>query len=395
MTVQVGLAVNYITQRLFLSGLVLMPAIACLLVPDALRLQVFDALGVTGTLLLWSLLTALVVHAATRMPAQVERPAYQNEAPVLLRRGVLGSPDLALPGPKTMRETLGVVLSQADMPPPQDGPESADRALGLALGRLIEAWNAPTLHAQSDARLAELFLFYQLLTRRADEAGALAQLFARPDVVLEIRDQIATIRKRRAAFDKQNNAFAATLTAWQEQGEVDRPAALLTALRGLAHPDIDLWHKVVTEHDPHDAAQREAALWCVRQPDCDRATVACFLAYAAADGLLAAAARRGDRAWLSGVQSVVDGWNAGRYTRRELGLSPSDSLSAMAPVFSNALDQVAEATGSTRWATPRGAFAEYTGRKPRPRDHWCLRTGRLLRAPRRTDYFDQGVASAA
>ena len=371
------------------------------MLPEPARDDVFSVFGLTGTLLLWAVLAVSVIHIASVEPARTPRrdtardEGFDDPPPALLRPGALRRAASDLPDHKSMLAYLSAALDPADAGAVSGMPETADRATALALAQILANWEAPTVHALSPARLGELYLFERLIRARADEAGALAQFFQRPDLVLDIRDQIGAIAARRRAFDAQQGAFEATLAAWKTQARVPRPAALLMALQALDHPDSDLWHRVVLGHDPRDAAQREAALWCVRQPSCDRATVACYMAFLGADGHLEAAARRGDSLWLAGVLAVIEGWNAGRYADHDIGLVPSDAVTEAGPILAAALDNLSEITGAPRWPDPRGMFTDYAGRSPRPRPAWCLRTGRLTAAPDPADYFDTDRAASA
>lgn len=388
---------KYSVQRYLLSGVALVPAFAAYLLPDPARDDIFSVFGLTGTLILWSVLAVSVIHIASYTGARPD--TVRRAAPVspggLLRPEMLRQSGLALPDLSDMRGHLGAVLAAAETELAPGTPESRERATAIALSRILDTWNVPTLHALAPDRLRELYLLDRLLRARPDEAGALAQLFERPDVVLDIRDQIAAIGQRRKAFETQRDAYQATLDAWINQPSVPRPSALLLSLQALDRPDIDLWHKVVLHHDPFDPAQREAALWCVRQLSCDRATVAAYFAFLSADGHLEAAARRGETLWLNAVLSVIGNWNAGRYTTREIGLDPTDSVVSAAPVLSAALDRLADITQTPRWPDPQGLFAEYAGRAPRPRDNWCLRSGTITHAPDPNHYFERRPTQAA
>ncbi|MFZ5964557.1 hypothetical protein ACOXXX_16545 [Thalassococcus sp. BH17M4-6] len=374
-------------QRYVLAGLALLPAWVAFLLPDPARHDIFSAFGTTGTLALWSVLALGVIHAASRPQAPAVAPP---DPPTLLRRRSLKELN-DLPPTDVMRSDLAKLLALIgpdDTVPQPDHPCSGEEALARALDRTLQIWQVPTVHALGDTRLIELYVLAQLVQAPPDRAGALAQLFAHPAKVLDLRDRISALSARYDTFQRQRDAYQATLLAWTNQPPVLRPSALLTSLQGLEKPDIDLWHRVVLEHDPRDPAQREAALWCARQPQCDRATIAAYLSLLAADGHLEAAARQADTLWLKGVLSVIEAWNAGVYTRCELGLTPEDAVSQSAPILSHALDRLAELSGEPRWPEPQALFTEYRGRAPLPRDHWCLRSGAIVTAPNRAHFFE-------
>lgn len=386
-------------RRTALCGLAFSPALAMLVMPDAFKVSLVATLGLPLLAALICAVAIAVTRLASRRPSRSDTP---HEAGSLLRSSALRRPAVPVPTPATLRNYLGAVLA-AQIPEPdvakhgQAEPETVDQAVARAMRRILDSWQAVAggqaagtkpLKTLSDARLTELYLLDQLLRGAPGLAGALAQQFRNPDILLVLRDQITTIDQRRAAFERQRDAFEATRRAWENQTQKLRPSALLTALQALDWPDSDLWHKVVLAYDPGDPAQREAALWCAQQHSCDRATVARYLASLAMDGQLDAALTRGDHTWLSGARTVIENWNTGKYTRQALALEPPNAVVAAAPHFSDALDRMAGTTGQPRWPDPHGAFAEFHGRASRPRDNWCLDTGQLMAPPALNDYVE-------
>lgn len=357
-------------QRVFLTGLALGPAAALVAFPlPGVGLPAAIGLAAAGSI---CALFAAVKHrpAATR-----------NTTPLLRRQATKRMP---LPPLQDRRRAVADALFP---PTPEafDAPPGKPEAIAAALSRVLAAWDSPPHDALSVEETTELYLLAELLKAPADRAGELAQLFQRPDIVLDMRDTVLRLARKRAIFDRQRAAFDATATAWQgghqTAGQAEPPG-----IRELAAPDPDLWHRVVAEHDRTDPEQRSAALWCVRQTTCDRATVALYLACLAADGGLQAAALRGDTAFLDSVLGVIQAWNAGDYQVQELALDPPDSVAHDGARFAQALAELAILTESGRWPEPCGAFTEYHGRAPRSRAHWCLRSGRLIQAPDPADY---------
>ncbi|MDU8912948.1 hypothetical protein [Aestuariicoccus sp. MJ-SS9] len=279
-------------------------------------------------------------------------------------------------------------------PIPTAGPETGPAAVARIIDRVVRQHGAQGLADLRPEDLAAVHMLLRLLRAGPAEAGALAQNFRKPDAVLDLRDEAMTIARLRREFQAQEAAYAAACRAWKRQN-AQAETGPIGALHAVDQPDPDLWHKVVTEFDPAVAAQREAALWCVSQARCHQATVALFLSRVAGDSMLRAAAWRGDQAWLDGVLAVIEAWNAGAYSANDIGLDPVDAVAQDAPAFAAELAALAQETGAPHWPMPQGAFCEYPGRPARPRDEWCLRTGRLLSPPRAAHYFDPEIRRAA
>ncbi len=356
-------------QRVFLTGLGLGPAIAVIVLPaSALALPV--SLALAGAASVYAILSSLRAHAG--------ESGFARSGTPLLRASVLRDPALDLPDLATMRGHIAATLA---MHTPRDGkPPLRTQSVAIALRRIMRAWACPEPDALNLEEVTELFLLDRLLHAPVEDAVELAEQFRRPDLVLAMRDEVDSQAARRAELDRQAALFRATAALWQG-GSSGEPEDLLAALRALPFADIDLWHHLVTSHDPQDPAQRSAALWCLGQPECDQATVAAYLSHVAADGQLQAAARRGDQAFLDAVLGLIEAWNRGAYGTRELALDPADTVATDAPRLAAELDALADITGSARWPEPRGLFAEYTGRPPRCRAFWCLRTGRVQTRP--------------
>ncbi|ETX30032.1 hypothetical protein RISW2_20280 [Roseivivax isoporae LMG 25204] len=319
----------------------------------------------------------------------------------LLRGLVRRNPSASLPPPEARRAHVALRLAGPALEDPDPAevggqvPQHADAAIAAILARIAGVWGVFRCDDLSDGQVLDLFMLDRVLTLPPDEAGGLATLFRHPDRVLSLRDKVAEIAERRRRFEESCGALEATRTAWRAQsGRTSGRTDLVAALQSLGAPDQDLWHKVVTEHDPEDPDQAMAALWCVRQRNCDQASVAIYLGALAASGQLDRAARAGDLAFLAEVRRILEQWNAGLYLRREIALEPPDQVVDCAPMLSAALTRAAAVTGTPRLPDPVGLFVEYRGRLPQPRDAWSLRTG-LVRAPRPADYLDPQAGERA
>jgi hypothetical protein len=296
------------THRLFLTGLALGPAVALAVGPAApALLPIALVLTIAGST--YALYYALK-DATVRFPATS-----------LVRPEVLLDHRLGLPDPDVMRGQLRGTLGTEEALTNLSSPPDKHQSVAIAVRRVMQVRGHDAVERLSKHEVTELYLLRDLLLADADKAGALAEAFHRPDMILGIRDEVARMAKRRALYEEQQAIFEATQKLWHSVQRAGGPDGLLLSLQRLAIPDPDLWHKVVLEHDPTCPEQRAAALWCVRQRSCDRATVAAFLAFAAMDDRLIAAGRSGDRIWLDAVLDVIDAWNSGVYKSQKIALS--------------------------------------------------------------------------
>ncbi|MHA6324657.1 hypothetical protein [Roseivivax sp. CAU 1753] len=268
-----------------------------------------------------------------------------------------------------------------------DEPDLLDFAISTVIGHVVDLWQVPASEELSDTQVRELFMLDRLSAAAPAEAGRLAQEFRNPALAIDIRDQISALGKQRIAFERTRDAFEATQALAQSSLELSDMRQALDAL-GVADPE--LWHHIVIRHDPLDPRQRDAALWCVTRPECNRATVAQWFFDLVMDGTLESAAKRHDAAFLAAVQAVISAWNADVYCRNEIGLTPDDAVAASAMTIARRLDRVAELAGTTRWDMPCGMFESYPGRVARPRPAWDIASGQIVAAPEASDYLTFG-----
>ncbi|WP_417743729.1 hypothetical protein [Salipiger sp.] len=311
--------------------------------------------------------------------------------PTLLTPAACRRPPSDLPALSRLRADLAAWLTAPDErrdPVVPHEPESPAQARSRVFRRIMTSWHADAVEQLDERQLQSLWLLRELISADCCRAGELAQRFRKPDAVLAIRDRIREIDAHHARFEAQRAAFLATSAMWARQSAAAQDRPLVDALRALAAPDPDLWHKVIAEHDLADPAQASAALWCARQTGCERASVALYLSRIAEADRLSIALRSGETDWLDGVHAVIRSWNAGVYTGRTIGLAPEDAASHAAPALSAQLDTLAEQTGDPRWPEPDDIFVAYHGTAARPRDIWDLRTGRLTAPPRLEHYIE-------
>jgi hypothetical protein len=362
-------------ELLLWTGIALLSVVAVVVVPFGQGL----ALGI-------SVLAAAGSFLATISMFRPEiRP--RNAKLRLMRRSALRTPPMDLPKEAAMRDMLALELRRVACADPAMPPD-ADTAVAQIVSRVMSGRRKPSIAALTRDDVVELILLRRLLRAGPHEAGALAQLFQRPDVVLDLRDEVQSIAARRASYERDMRALEATRWQWAQMRSDRAGMTLVKALQRLDASDIDLWHRVVAEHDPSDPAQRAAAFWCVRQVDCDRATLALFLADVIARDAIPAAARSGDEALLETVAAILAEWEAGAYATAELHSLPAGRLEAARQGLSAALDGLALSSGRRRWPDPIGLFEPHAGRAPRPRNHWDLARGVILRAPDPDDYRD-------
>ncbi|WP_299935695.1 hypothetical protein [uncultured Pelagimonas sp.] len=326
-----------------------------------------------------------LVASLRPQPIRVSRVSSGATRATTLLRGPLPKSERSkLPGQTKMSRDLMRILASANDFQPPSVPLDRDTAIARTLMGFMQGWKTQNLASLTETQRAELYLINTMLRASPGEAGRLAQLFARPDTMLDLRDEIDLIALRRAAFDRDYNAFLATQTLWDSNAG---PRPLRDTLISLQAEDVDLWHHVVVHHDLRDPDQRKAALWCLQQPACDRATLAAYFGRLTKEQFLRSSGAQADPAYLRAVQKLINDWNAGLYKEHEIALLPPDSVATLQPFFDIELNHLVEETG-TIWPNPHCIFVEFIGRPPRPRDHWELRTGQLSEPPRQQDYFE-------
>lgn len=362
-------------HRLLLSGLAIGPALAAVVLP----------LPVLGTAVTVAIGGATGIYALVSSFKSTPNPKTRQSQSLLLP----AAHRLAdLPDIEAQRRSLNAALSHRDKNLHLCPPIDRNGAIASILRRFLASWAARVPEVLAPDELADLWLLDQVLRASPGDAGRLAQLFLAPGAILALRDEVDRLAAKRAIFDRDHAAYLATQAHWEKVLRGDDSGSLLMSIQSLKVPDIDLWHRIVLEHDPGDPQQRAAALWCLRQRGCDRATVAAYLAFLAADGRLQAAARLGDEVYLDTVHDIIERWNAGFYRVTELALSPVDAVAGDAPRMTATLDELARLTGQRRWPDPHGVFTDYPGRPPGLRSNWSLRDGSLTEAPRLRDYVD-------
>ena len=380
-------------QRFVFSALAMAPGAALLLAPPALTAGLAQAVGYAGLLGSIALLSAFTVHIGSwpRGPRRTQTlpPAAPTESTAQLllpqahRRPPPGFPDI-----DSQRAHVTTRLVRRNWPDAKpygrDEPDRSDFALATVIGHVVDLWQVPRAEALSDAQVRELYMLDRLASADPAEAGRLAQDFQNPALVLDIRDQIAALARRRATFERACDAFEATQALFEAETQ---PQDLRHAMTELTAPDPELWHHVILTHDTRDPVQRDAALWCICQAECHRATVAKWFFDLVTTGTLEIAAQRHDLSYLNTVRGVVADWNADVYTADEIGLLPEDMLAGTAMDIARRLDRVADAAGSPRWDMPLAMFERYPGRPARPRPAWDLAAGCLIAPPEPADYI--------
>ncbi|MBP0482383.1 hypothetical protein [Sagittula salina] len=365
-----------ITHRLLFISLALIPASAMLMIVWRGGFQL-------PAMLLTVACSLMALGGSMTEPRRPSAPVSRGYA--ALRRVPRDLPDTA-----SQHAAIARALVPEDRQVTMHTPLSREQATAWVLRRALMGWGLTDLDRMTEEQRATLFLLARLMTTAPGEAGRLAQYFRRPDAVLGLRDEIDTLARARATWDRDHRLFLATQWLWTRQRHHHEPGSLLEALQALGPSDIDLWHRVVLEHDGNQPAQRDAALWCLRQAGCDRATVATYLAQVALDGRLLGAAHSGNAAYLAAVRATVANWNAGHYRTAELALDPPDALVGAELRVAQTFHRLSHLTGQA-WPMPIGAFGRHDGRPPRLRQSWDLASGHLTRDPERGDYLDAPV----
>lgn len=359
---------DILSYRVFLAGLGLAPVIAAVAAPAGVVLAGAGSV-VAGV-------SSIRFRHGRSARNQVMLPLS------LLRPAVLHKPPADLPGHAERQDLLARTLAAVPSGE-RSGPTTRGAAIAQVLRRAMEGMPDSALRHLPASETLTLYLLDQVMRVSPEEAGRLAQMFQKPGDVLTLREEIDRIAWRRSQFDRDRSAYLATDMLWDRREDAAPPRGPAGALSALCVPDIDLWHHVVCHADLADPARRAAALWCLSQPDCDRATVSAFFARLVKEDRLLAMARAGDHPGLAAIRQLVEAWNGGTFRGRELAAA---DRSALEPRLSEMLDQVAEITGGRRWPDPHGIFAPCDGRAARPRPAWDHRSGQLRRAPELSHY---------
>ncbi|WP_417209326.1 hypothetical protein [Antarctobacter sp.] len=360
---------DVLVYRLVLAAVALGPAAILVVVPiSSAILPVGMVIGSAGSV--FALMTSL----------RGDRP--HRHGPALLRRAALRRPGSDLPPLGAQRLAIAESLVAAvDLRAEPDSPPTRAIAVARILSRLLDSWNMTDIASLPRDLTLALTLLERCLNAEPGEAGRIAQMFQRPDVVLGLRQEIDAIAQTRATYDRAFAAFQATRVV---QAADPVPRNLVEALQSLNTPDVDLWHRIMTDHDPADPAQRDAALWCAAQPDCDKASVAVFLSRLADGAQLQNAYIDGDSAFLDRVRRIIANCNAGVYRHHGLAFVPAPDAARRLTVE---LDALASLSDTARWPDPQCVFTVLEGHKPRPRPAWDLAKGHPVAAPNRSDYL--------
>ncbi|PYG31158.1 hypothetical protein C8N36_105217 [Pelagimonas varians] len=367
--------------RILLTGMALGPALAAALPLSGIAVAV-SGLG-----------SAYALMASMRLePIRIRKfTSGGRRAETLLQSDLSNAQKRKLPNQDFMlRELLRVMSVGREFQPP-GAPPCRDNVIALTLRGLMLGWKTKDLTKLSELQRCELYLINTLLRSDPGEAGRIAQLFARPETMLDLRDEIDAIALRRTAFDRDYGAFVATRDLWTNGADTARP--MIALLQGLGAADIDLWHHVVTRHDLSNPDQRRAAVWCLQQKDVNRSTVAAFFGRLAKEQALRTALAQGDTEFLTAVQGLIGAWNDSFYKLSELALSPALDVRTLKPLFEDELEYMQEHAGGGGWIAPHCLFVEYDGRAPRNRDLWDLHRSCLTQPPRQADCFEAAFES--
>ncbi|WP_168797988.1 hypothetical protein [Pacificoceanicola onchidii] len=170
-------------QRVFLAGLALGPALAILLLPtSAMSAPASFTLGGAGSL----------VTVCASIKRRGGKPTAPDARGLLLQTY---NAETSRPLARDMRSGLAFLLS----PEPEGFRSAREAAIAAALTEVIQTWGHAAPEQLSDAELHALTQLHALLQSDSAKAGALAQQFAQPAAVLDLRDVVADFGEAQAA----------------------------------------------------------------------------------------------------------------------------------------------------------------------------------------------------
>jgi hypothetical protein len=380
-------------QRVLLAAMAVMPAIFVYLTLPYTSSLTSAVWWDSALVVLAVLFSVLAIWLTTRELSSVA--LRDDGAFSLLRPDVRHQAKRDLPDPEARRETVHRVLlgpiatEQSSL---WNTPPSFDDALRHAVKRILNAWEMAGVEMASDDDILELYLYCRVMQANAPEAGRLAQLFLKPDQILDMRDHLQAIGRAYHRFVTQASQFESVECLWENRHSFE--GGLIEHLEALKQPDADLLHHIVLTHEPRFKPQMEAADWCLKSANCDKATVAAYFVRVIEDQLLVRALRVGDIAAIQRMSDILHLWNDGFYTQSELRLD----LKGMASVYERGLFEEFETAKrlfpGVDLAKPMRLFKDYKGRPPRCRRNWSLTRGRMTSPPREEDYFDENSSAA-
>ena len=169
-------------RRILLTGLALGPLLAFLLP--------FSTAGVV--IVGFGSAIAFIATLRTRRIPDTKHPGP------LLRAGLRLQQREDLPDQREMAKVLMHTLSSGREYQPDVFPTDRDTAIARTLHGFLQSWNIKDLSEMTELQRSELFLINTLLRSPPGEAGRIAQLFARPDTMLDLRDEIDIITQHRS-----------------------------------------------------------------------------------------------------------------------------------------------------------------------------------------------------
>ncbi|WP_295511072.1 hypothetical protein [uncultured Sulfitobacter sp.] len=233
---------------------------------------------------------------------------------------------------------------------------SSEVAVFQAITALRQDWLEPRSYSEwtdRQMRSAQLLISYGLEANEKRAASYLATVedvtfFRRWRNVIQAAVKSAKRAADRATFEAGYDARTAKLRAVWDKARNDRarkwsgvaaelrvpvPETPFRTLLERAAPDPWLWHTIATDQHELTADRAAAIFWLLDRPECDRATVAEFIAgFLMSENYLRAAqnAAKGTDVWqFSAFADLMAGWNRSsssilRISRGDVGMYNED-----------------------------------------------------------------------
>ncbi|MFP7671981.1 hypothetical protein ACG74X_01360 [Marivita sp. S0852] len=177
--------VNGLIRRILLSFAALSPGVVAVFFQELALSLAFALLGVAGAISV----AAVAIATSPKISDALTAPATaKRDYASLLRPYAFAELHESCPDPILIRAHLKDMTSPADASP---GFVDKDQQIAMITAQIMARWDVIDVFSLSDDQARELWLVETLLRASPAEAGALAERFVTPEVMLTMRDRIS------------------------------------------------------------------------------------------------------------------------------------------------------------------------------------------------------------